>query len=111
MPYLHESPIGRKFLEGTMPRIALALEKLLKRADDFLKEDDVLDISQFKDPYIRLAIPENLITHEMLNSGPLNLTIQVELENEGVVINLLQGSLVVSSVCKPYTEMESGEEK
>jgi hypothetical protein len=102
--------MGRHFLEGTMPRIANALEKITKIADQFMKEtdeaekDEVKDLSQFKDPYVNLEIPNT------------DLTVQVKLEGEGVVVDVfLTSSLndlepqTVASVWKLYDEMETGE--
>lgn len=117
MALFHETAMGRKFLEGTMPRIANALEKLHTLANQFMKEtaeaEKEPDVSQFKDPYVNLAFPENFITHEMLDAGSLNLRVQVKLEEEGVVVDLLQGdepNNSIESVWKLYDEMASGEE-
>jgi len=99
--------MGRKLIEGTIPRIAQALETIAKEMKEAGK-DVVLDTSEFKDPYVSLEIPEDLITHQDLDAGPLNLSIQVKLDDEGVVIDLLRGDGPNNSVAttfKLYQEM------
>jgi hypothetical protein len=110
MSEFFKTSMGRHFYEGTMPRLANALEKIGKIADDFMKEtdetkkDEVKDLSQFKDPYVNLEIPDT------------DFTVEVKLEGEGVVVNVfLTSSLndlepqTVASVWKLYDEMETGE--
>lgn len=119
-PEFFETPMGRIFYEGTMPRLAKALEKLVKIGDQFMKETadaEKDDVSQFKDPYVRLAIPEDTYpTISELDLGAKNdLTIQVKLEGEGVVIDVFrdidgENPEVVASAWKLYDEMATGEE-
>lgn len=104
MSEFFKTTMGRHFYEGTMPRIANALEKIGKIAEDFMKEtdeaEDIKDLSQFKDPYVRLAIPDT------------DLIVQVKLEGEGVVVDVLQGegfNNSIASVWKLYDEMATGE--
>jgi len=65
-PEFFQTSMGRHFYEGTMPRIANALEKIGKIADDFMKEtaddEEIKDLSQFKDPYVNLEIPNTDLT-------------------------------------------------
>ncbi len=109
-PEFFQTQMGRHFFDGTMPRLANALEKIANTMNTFMKETDeaenIKDTSQFKDPYIRLAIPDT------------DFTVQVKLEGEGVVVDVfLTSSLgdlepqTVASVWRLYDEMETGEIK
>jgi len=101
-----QTPMGRHFYEGTMPRIASALEKIANNMETFMKEteeaENTEDTSQFKDPYVHLKIPDT------------DLTVQAKLEGEGVVLDVFQGDEFnfnnsIASVWKLYDEMATGE--
>ena len=103
--------MGKIFYEGTMPRIAEGLERLAKVNEQLLNKMEPQtepehaggDLSQFKDPYVRLEIPDT------------NYTVQVKLEGEGVVVDVfLTSSLdseelqTVASTWRLYDEMATG---
>lgn len=45
MPQLHETPMGHRFFESTLPRIADALEALVERAEP---DSDVIDCASLE---------------------------------------------------------------
>jgi len=92
---------GRIFYEGTMPRIADALEKIGKA----LEEEPGTEPSEFKDPHVRLHIPGT------------NLLVVVSLEGEGVRINVREKSVygkginkTIAKKWKLYDNMATGHE-
>ena len=68
-----QTVMGKRFFEGTMPRLADALTKIAKQMEEESKE---IDSSQFKDPYINLDIPDS------------TLYVQVKLDTEGVAVDI-----------------------
>lgn len=100
-PEFFQTKMGRQFYEGTMPRIADALEKVVVIADKFMKEtEEAEDMSQFKDPYVRLEIPNT------------DITVQATLEGEGIKLEVFATSslnsaevLTRASVWKLYDDM------
>ena len=108
MVQFFQTVMGKRFIEGTMPQIATALNKIAKSMEE---DTEDIDTSQFKDPYIRLDIPDNLITHEMLDAGPLNLFVQVKLDDEGVALDIYSDNSPpesLASAWKLYQEMADG---
>lgn len=75
---LHETPMGRKFYEATMPQIAEALSNIAKELKTVNEADAGIDTSQLKDPYVRLDIPDT------------NLYVQVKLDDEGVAVDIFR---------------------
>lgn len=69
-----QTPMGKKFYEGTMVRIADSLERLSK------EDKDVLDISLLKDPYVYLNVPDS------------SLYVRVKLDHKGISVEIFDAS-------------------
>lgn len=72
-PEFFQTRMGQKFYEGTMPRIAYNMEKLIENTSQLIqlmKSEDNLR-SNFKDPYISLEIPDSNITIQVKRSSSL----------------------------------------
>lgn len=91
-------------MEGVRDRIKATFISMIPDLEKFMKETDEAekgdDVSQFKDPYVNLEIPDT------------NFTVQVKLEGEGVVVDVFLTSSLnleepqsVASVWKLYDEM------
>ena len=112
-PEFFQTQMGRRFYEATMPMIAENLKRLAKVNEGLLEKMESRltpsepqaaqageNLSQFKDPYVNLEIPDT------------GLTVQVKLEGEGVVVDVFLTSSLnseepqsVASVWKLYDEM------
>ncbi len=89
-----KTPMGKKFYEGTMPRIADALTKI---AESMEEESQGIETSQFKDPYIRLEVPGT------------DLTVHVKLDEEGVAVDFFnKKGECLPGTQKLYQEMAEG---
>lgn len=92
-PEFFQTMMGKKFYEGTMPRIATALEKLTKA----LEEEDATEPSEFKDPIVRLKIPDT------------DLMVCVTLEGEGVRIDVVNvNDKGIAQKWRTYDDMALG---
>lgn len=90
--------MGKRFYEGTMPQIATSLAKIAKQMEN---ESEGIETSQFKDPYIRLDIPDS------------TLFVQVKLDDEGVSVDIFDHNSpspdAKVGTWKLYQEMADGE--
>lgn len=96
-PQFFQTPMGKRFFEGTMPKLADALSKIAKRMEE---DETSLETSEFKDPYIQLEIPDS------------DLSVQVKLDDEGVAVDLFNKAEPADSIVgtwKTYQEMAEGE--
>jgi predicted Zn-ribbon and HTH transcriptional regulator len=96
-----KTPMGKKYYESTLPRIADALEKLSKA----MEEEPGQEPSSFEDPHVRLYIPDT------------NFLVVVSLESEGVRINVREVSengkglnKTIAKKWRLYDDMASGKE-
>ena len=105
-PEFFQTPMGKRFYESTVPRIAESLEKLTRVNEQLLKRmspqttpvQPPAAAATFKDPYVSLEIPNT------------DITIQVKLEGEGVCVNAVTNGTQLASVWKLYDEMANPEE-
>ncbi len=99
-PEFFQTPMGKRFFEGTLPQIAQSLEKIAKNLEE---DPEIVDTSQLKDPYIRLDIPDS------------NLYVEVKLDDEGVTIDIFNKddpdaiANAIASTGKLYEEMAEDE--